>query len=132
LRGIDVLFTNKQEAQALTCEKDSPRIVAALIEHGAGAVVVSEGERGVWAGDARGAFHLRMRSDSVVNESGAGDALAAGVFLRRLEGAEFMEAVMFGMGCAQAALEWPSARPLGLDRMEAERRGKIIANRQKC
>jgi sugar/nucleoside kinase (ribokinase family) len=93
---------------------------------------MSDGANGVWAGDERGSFHLAMNSEAVVNVSGAGDALAAGTFLRRLEGAELIEAVTFGMGCAQAALHWPTARPVGFDRKEAERRSKIIAGRQRC
>jgi pseudouridine kinase len=130
--GIDMLFTNRHEGEVLTCEKESHGIVAALLERGAAAVVVSDGANGVWAGDEKGSFHLAMSSEAVVNVSGAGDALAAGTFLRRLEGAELLEAVAFGMGCAQAALQWPSARPLGFDRREAERRSKTIAGHQRC
>jgi pseudouridine kinase len=130
--GVDMLFTNRREAQVLTSEKEAHHIVGALLERGAAAVVMSDGAKGLWAGDEGGSFHLAMNGETVANVSGAGDALAAGTFLRRLEGAELMEAVTFGMGCAQAALHWPSARPFGFDRREAERRSKIIAGRQRC
>jgi hypothetical protein len=42
------------------------------------------------------------------------------------------EAVIFGMGCAHAALEWASAVPNAFDRKEAERRSGLIGDAAVC
>jgi pseudouridine kinase len=124
-KGV-ILFTNREEAKALTNHNDPQWAVGCLLNRGAAAVIISDGAAGVYAGDTKGSLHLAMRSDTVVNVSGAGDALAAGTYLRWLEGAELEEAVAFGMGCAQAALQWPSARPVCFTRREAEQRSKSL------
>jgi pseudouridine kinase len=132
LGGIGLLFGNRQEAQELTGESEPQAAIATLRSRGATAAVISNGAEGVCAGDDRGTIHIAMPEAKPVNVSGAGDALAAGTFMRRLEGAGLREALMFGLGCAHAALEWSNARPSGFDRREAERRSQMIAAGQPC
>jgi pseudouridine kinase len=132
LEGISLFFGNRQEAQALTGEGEPQEAILALRRRGATAAVISDGAAGVFAGDDLGTMHMAMPETRLVNVSGAGDALAAGTFMRRLEGAGFREALIFGLGCAHAALEWSDARPSGFDRAEAERRSELIAGGGPC
>jgi pseudouridine kinase len=132
LSGISQLFTNRDEAQAMSGEKEPGAAIGILRNYGAASVVMGDGPAGVYAGDENGFFHRAMPGAQVINVSGAGDALAAGTFLRQLEGASLREAVIFGMGCAHAALEWASAVPNAFDRKEAERRSGLIGDAAVC
>jgi pseudouridine kinase len=132
LDGVTILFTNRAEARALS---EAPQPEAAVIElrkSGAQNAVLSDGHRGCHCCGVDGYFQLPMPESQVRNVSGAGDALAAGCFLRMLEGASLREAVLFGMGCAQAQLEEPGAGAGHLDRRDAERRSRLIAQSASC
>jgi pseudouridine kinase len=132
LNGVALLITNRDEAQAMSGESEPQAAIGILQKHGASAVVIGDGPAGVYAGDERQSFQISMPRVNVVNVNGAGDALAAGTFLRRLEGASLRQAVIFGMGCAYAALEWPTAQPSCFDRREASRRSRSIADGTAC
>lgn len=132
LAGVDLLVTNHAEAQAIVGESEPETTVKEFLKLGAAAVVLSQGASGVQAGENGRLMRILMPGTTIRNVSGAGDALAAGTFLRRLEGAGLYDAVMFGMGCALAALKWPTARPQGFDRLEAERCMELIAASNPC
>ena len=126
------LFTNRAEADALTGSAGPEKAAEVLHKRGAARVVVSEGPRGCHCCDERGYFHLPMPQTQVRNVNGAGDALAAGSFLRMLEGAGFGEAVCFGMACAQATLEQSGADATGFDRLAVERRSRRMRHTAPC
>ena len=130
--GVIVLFTNRAEAETLTGAVHPENAAKLLQKRGAVRVVVSDGPHGCHCCDEQGHFHVPMPQTLVRNVNGAGDALAAGSFLKMLEGARLAEAVRFGMACAQAALEQPGAEATGLDRREAERRGRMITQTAPC
>lgn len=132
LSGISLLFTNHDEAQEMSGESEPRAAIGIFRNSGAASVVMGDGPAGVYAGDEKGVFHMVLPKSKVINVSGAGDALAAGTFLRRLEGASLREAVIFGMGCAHAALEWKSAVPNAFDRKDAERRSGLIGDAAAC
>jgi sugar/nucleoside kinase (ribokinase family) len=132
LDGLTFLFTNRAEAEPLSGTASPEKAVMLLQSIGAARIVLSEGPRGCHCCGPEGYFHLPMPECRVRNVNGAGDALAAGSFLRMLEGAGLREAVLFGMGCAQAALEQPSAGAGRLDRRDAERRSRLIAQGAPC
>jgi sugar/nucleoside kinase (ribokinase family) len=132
LGGLTILFTNRAEAASLAGAGPPESVVKLLRKRGAANVVLSEGPRGCHCGGPHGYCRLLMPTSEVRNVNGAGDALAAGSFLKFLEGAIFREAVLFGMGCAQAALEQPGAEASHLDRREAERRSLLIAQAMPC
>jgi sugar/nucleoside kinase (ribokinase family) len=129
---VTILFANRAEAEALSGATQPETAVRALQNNGAEAAVLSDGARGCHCCGIEGYFHLPMPQSRVRNVSGAGDALAAGSFLKKLESADLREAVLFGMGCAQAALEEAGAGARGLDRRDAERRSRSIAQRASC
>lgn len=132
LDGLTILFTNRAEAQALSGTAQPERAVKLLQQYGAARVVLSEGPRGCHCCGAQAYFRLPMPESPVRNVSGAGDALAAGSFLKLLEGADLREAVLFGMGCAQATLAEPDAGTGSLERTDAERRSRVIAQSAPC
>jgi pseudouridine kinase len=132
LDGLAILATNRTEAEALSGTAQPAAAMKLLRECGAARVVLSEGPSGCHCCGAEGYFRLPMPQSPVRNVSGAGDALAAGSFLKLLEGADLREAVLFGMGCAQAALEEPGAGAGRLDREDAERRSRLIARSAPC
>jgi pseudouridine kinase len=127
LAGIALLSLNRGEAQGLAGTDEPAAAIATLRRRGAAAVIIADGERGVHAGDETGMFRTIMPRTEVVNVSGAGDALAAGAFLARLEGNSLREAAAFGMGCAQAALSCRRSIPFAFDRKDAELRARRIA-----
>jgi pseudouridine kinase len=127
LAGIVLVSLNRSEAQGLAGTAEPTAAVKALRRRGAATVIIADGERGVHAGDETVMFRTIMPRTEVVNVSGAGDALAAGVFLARLEGKSLREAVAFGMGCAQAALSSRRSIPFAFDRKDAELRARRIA-----
>jgi pseudouridine kinase len=127
LGGIRLLYLNRDEAAALSGTDRPDEAVASLCRRGAQAVIVGEGPHGVQAGDQTGIFTIAMPPSKVANVSGAGDALAAAAFLGCLEGASLRKAVEFGMACAHAAITSHRSIPEEFDRMEAERRQRIVA-----
>ena len=115
LAGIHTLKLNHLEAQALTgLPTNSTQEVqaAALALHQLGVchVVVSRGALGVcWCDEGGVQGALASAAMSVVNSSGAGDALLAGLVHARMAGKPLAEAVPFAMACAELTLGSPFA-----------------------
>lgn len=115
LERIHTLKVNRMEAQAmLSCAVGSvPDAMAAaqeLLARGPSRVVVSLGDLGVVSCDALGvAAHQPAPDAVVVNTSGAGDALFAGLLHGNLQGWDLETAIRFGMACARMTLTSPLA-----------------------
>ncbi len=115
LSGVDVLFLNHDEAAALAGGpvpalggdiEGATVHAAALAARGAGAVVLTIGSAGAVVCETAGTpVHLPAVPASVVDVTGAGDALVAGTLSRLSEGAALQEAVRFGMALAALTLE---------------------------
>jgi pseudouridine kinase len=119
LAGISCLFLNMQEAPAVLgisgSDADDPAHLAkALIRRGAASVVLTLGGRGAIAHDGTNAHLLPAENVTVVEVTGAGDALAAGTILALVEGRPLVEAVSFGIHLAGLALSVPESVPPGL------------------
>jgi len=122
LTGVDLLFTNLDEALALLGASppgDDPAdgaaataAAAGLVARGVGAAVVTRGPAGAWVATASGTGWVPAVLGPVVDVTGAGDALVAGTLSRlsavlpedptgvapgpRLPLAAVVEAVAFG------------------------------------
>ncbi len=111
LGRIHTLKCNGLEAQALTglaVESPEQACAAAQQLHRAGVrqVVVSLGALGVSWCDLDGITGHQAASDvKVLNTSGAGDALMAGLVAAHLQNWPLAAAVAFGMACADITLE---------------------------
>ena len=111
LRKIHTLKLNRLEAQALAaCVVDSVDAakIAAVKLHAMGVaqVVISLGALGVvWCEGQGSARHQAVtRRTDLVNSSGAGDALVAGLVFAYLQAKPLGEAVDWAMACAEITL----------------------------
>jgi len=115
LARIHTLKVNRMEAQALLARPvgSVPDALAAaqeLCTRGPAQVVVSLGGQGVVTCDALGvAGHYPAPEVVVVNTSGAGDALLAGLVHGNLQAWDMETSVRFGMACARMTLASPLA-----------------------
>ena len=115
LSRVHLLKVNQREAAVLSGQRveslDEARLAAsALRQAGAKQVVVSLGAQGVCWCDAEGKTgHLSASPVTVVNTSGAGDALLAGLVLGCSEGQPLPQAVHIAMACAEITLASPHA-----------------------
>lgn len=120
LAGVHTLKVNRLEAAALTgtvSEGGIPYRVMAqrLHEQGVFRVLLSLGESGVYWSERGGASGLQAALPvPVVNVTGAGDALMAGLLHQTLLGAQLHDAVRFACACAAMTLQVPEANHGGL------------------
>jgi pseudouridine kinase len=115
LTGIGCLFLNADEACAVTQCKDEPEVLAAeLIARGAARVVLTLGAEGAVCIEA-GAAAVRSPAElaAVVDVTGAGDSMIAGVLVVLSRGLPLDRAVAFGAQVAAATVASPlSVSPL--------------------
>ena len=110
LQHVHLLKPNRLEAQALTGlpldgVADAPPVAAWLHRQGVRQVVLSFGVQGVFWSDADGAQGLHAAPlVAVLNATGAGDALMAGLMHAYARGQTLAEAVVFGSVCAALTL----------------------------
>jgi pseudouridine kinase len=118
LHGLDLLFLNADEAQALLGSEtlDAAAAGRRLRERGAGAVVLTRGAHGIVVTDADGTVEVAVPAASPVDVTGAGDALVAGTLFGLLGGEPLREAVRTGSLAAKLTLESTSACAAGLTR----------------
>jgi pseudouridine kinase len=115
LSRIHMLKVNALEATELTgqtIQSVADACLAALNLHQSGVrrVVISLGMQGVcWCDEFGGTGNLAARSLPVVNTSGAGDALLAGLIHGHLSQISLRQAVEFAMICAEITLASPFA-----------------------
>ena len=84
LPRIDILKPNRQEAEqlsgiAIKGQADLPRVAGYFHELGVRQLFLSLGRDGVFVSDGEQQLHLPVAEFPVVNSTGAGDALAAGI-----------------------------------------------------
>jgi pseudouridine kinase len=107
LNGIDVLFLNRDEAQALLHDPTlSPHgVCAALLARGADHVVQTQGADGVLIGTLGDIFSLPAVAADGVDVTGAGDALTAALLDGLDRGMSIREAARLGTLAAALTLE---------------------------
>lgn len=115
LSGVHTLKLNRLEATALTglavtTQAQAQAAALVLQRQGVRQVVLSLGPQGVAWCDADGTTGFRAaRLLPVLNTSGAGDALLAGLVHGHLQGWALPHAVAWAMACAEITLQSPSA-----------------------
>jgi len=112
LQGVDLLFLNRDEAEALTgvANGASPRQIAAAVRDlGAAAVAVTLGAAGVALADGADVAMLPAVPAKAVDPTGAGDALIAGTLWRLLEGDSLASSLRVGTLAATLAIESESS-----------------------
>jgi pseudouridine kinase len=111
LRGVDVLFCNAAEAEALATHHGWPLtgntldLAQLLHEQGAAHVVVTRGAAGVLVADELGTRFVPATAAAVFDVTGAGDALVAGTLAMMATGAVLDDAVLAGTLVAALTVE---------------------------
>jgi 6-phosphofructokinase 2 len=108
--GVFLLKPNLNELKTLAgCEldeeDDQEKIVRSLVAEGRSRyVVLSLGAAGVLAASQQGLERLRAPTVKIQSKVGAGDSTLAGITLKLSQGAEFREAVRYGVAAGAAAV----------------------------
>ncbi len=101
LAGIGCLFLNRDEAAVvLGADTDPETMGRALLARGAERVVLTLGARGALACEQDSCLHVPAEQASVLDVTGAGDAMIAGVLTVLAAGGALPDAVRFGAGVA--------------------------------
>lgn len=95
LPHVDWFLPNEEEAEALLGIPDPPSQAGALLNYGCRNVVITRGGEGLYFADAETRRSFLAFAVEVVDGSGAGDALTAGLVLGLLEGWKSEEALTF-------------------------------------
>lgn len=106
LEMVDVFLPNLEEAQRLT-GRDTPALMARILQDwGARQVVIRMGPQGAWVHSAESeTWHIEAVPVTVVDETGAGNALCGGLLTGLGEGLDLLEASQRGVVSASFALE---------------------------
>jgi pseudouridine kinase len=110
LQGVYLLLPNKNEMEVLTGMKietisDCKRACERIMQKGVQQVVVSLGAQGIfWANEAENG-HILPEKVEVVDVTGAGDALTAGVLFGLIQGESIETACRLGMISASFTLQ---------------------------
>jgi sugar/nucleoside kinase (ribokinase family) len=83
---VDVFMPNVEESRALTGEREPERQAAAFLSAGCGAAIITMGPRGALLATQDSIFDAPSVDIDSVDESGAGDAFAAGFIAGMVEG----------------------------------------------
>ncbi len=123
---VDVLVPNEPETEALTgLEVRTPggaeRAARLLLERGAGAVVLTLGERGALVVDSAGAEAVPSFPVRVVDTTAAGDAFCGALAVALAEGQPLRAAVRFACAAGALACTVLGAGPSLPQRAEIER-----------
>ncbi len=95
---------NLWEAQALTREQTPEKAAAALLASGVKRVFLSLGTEGIYYADAASNGYLRPQAISAAAQTGAGDAMAAGLAIALCRNLSTQECANMGMAAARSKL----------------------------
>lgn len=122
----DIVTPNETEAETLTgiavSDLAGARAAAdALMARGAGAVIVTLGDKGALYHDATRSVHVpAISAGPVVETTGAGDAFNGGFAVALSEGRDVFEAVRFGCATAGISVTRAGTAPSMPDRAEID------------
>ncbi|MEX3009435.1 carbohydrate kinase family protein [Hoeflea sp. TYP-13] len=115
--GLSVLFLNAAEADALCGGPVQPQLWPQKLRAlGITCAAITRGAEPVLGFDRKGVFQIAPPAiDSIVDVTGAGDALAAATVNAMVNGAGFSDALKSGVAAAGIAVRSPNAAPPELD-----------------
>ncbi len=98
IKKTEALFTNKEEAQALTKTKtdDIKILLKKLRELGSKEVVITDGRKGSYGFDGKTMYKCPMFPGDRIEATGAGDAFASGYLGAVMNGETMSKALMWG------------------------------------
>lgn len=109
LPKTDLLFVNLEEAEkisgtTLKKEKAEASLIKKLLATGAKEIVITNAERGAWAGNKEKIWHLDSYQVKVIAKTGAGDSFSAGYLSARFYGRDISEALKWGMANSSSVI----------------------------
>ena len=109
LHGIEVLFCNLAEAQAIAGSSAAPQdgrlLARSLLARGAACAVVTAGADGLWRATRKECILLPALPGPVVDVSGAGDALIATTIAARMTGYDCTASLRMGLRAASLTIQ---------------------------
>lgn len=123
LKVADMLFVNKEEAQAIlsTTEGDHYLLLSLLSALGPKLVVLMDGEHGSFATDQEKTYYLPVLHCPVIEKTGAGDSYTAAFLAGYLLNKPVADCMRFGNCNAAAVIGKTGAQPGLLGREELEK-----------
>lgn len=129
LQYVDYLFSNPEEAQALTQEREIGRMAEAFLKAGVGHVIIKDGSRGAYiAAGAERYLEPAYGKANCVDTTGAGDNFASGFIAALLEGKSLSECGKFANAVASIAIEKVGAVTAVRTREQVEQRYRDYLN----
>jgi len=107
LHGVDLLFCNTDEGRAMLGDamaSDTGGMAKALCQRGAASTVVTDGARGICFARQDESISLTASPGTVVDASGAGDALVAGTLYGKLMGYDSATSLRIGLNAASMTI----------------------------
>ncbi len=95
LEHVDIFVPNEEEASILTGEVVPMLQAKALLDAGAGAVVITRGAQGLFADDGKRTVEMGIFKVPVVDPSGCGDCFTAGLIAGMNRGWDFVHVLEF-------------------------------------
>lgn len=106
MAGLDLLFTNRDEARAIAGSAAADDALAtALHQRGVSTVVLTRGPDGLLIADSMGIQSIAAFPANPIDVTGAGDALVAGTLVALLAGKSIAEAAQDGALLAALTIE---------------------------
>lgn len=107
----DLLIVNLEEAEsalntALKKEKNVRALIHALIAKGSKEVVITDAERGAWAGNGEEVWHMNAYPVPVIAKTGAGDSFSAAYLAAKFHGHEIKNALIWGITNSASVVQY--------------------------
>lgn len=102
IKETDLLLVNLEEAETiagttLEKEKSMSALIHRLLSLGPEEVVITDAERGAWAGTTEAVWHIAAYPVKVVSKTGAGDAFSSGYLTARFYEHDIPHALEWGI-----------------------------------
>jgi pseudouridine kinase len=125
LARLDILITNVAEVSSLLPSSTPETAATALRTLGSDHVLIGRGADGVLYGEQRGITAHPSAIARVIDVTGAGDALAAGMLFGMLSGRTTDETLRIALAAAALAVESPTPVPTRIDQTSLFARASI-------
>ena len=103
LPQVDYFLPNEDEARQITGQSDPEKQARLLLGHGAGTVIITQGQLGAFAASAHGRWRSPAFRVESVDMSGGGDAFAAGLIRGILAGWEIPQMLRYASALGASA-----------------------------
>lgn len=125
----DLIFVNKEEAELFVGKKlREKNLITGLHNLGIKTVVMTDGDRGSWASEGNGVYHMPKFSVDVVAKTGAGDAYASGFISAIIHGKNLEKAMAWGTANASSVIQEFGAQRGILDKSAIEKSIRYYAS----